>query len=102
MRAFSPVPESGGLLSLRGVGASHCGGLSYCGSQAVEPRLSSSRHVDQLQNQGSKSCPLQQQADSSPLSHQGSPPLFPFEVACYLDFTDWEGPAEAGQETDPS
>ena len=55
------------------------------------PRLSCSRHVDQLQNQRSNPCLLHLQADSSALSHQESPQLFPFEVECYLDFTDWEG-----------
>ena len=56
------------------------GVLSSCGSRAAEHRLRSCdtwaqllRSMWDLPRQGSNPCILHRQADSSPLSHQGSP-----------------------------
>ena len=58
-------------------------GLNICGSQALEHRLSgcgvwalvAPQHVGTFLDQGSNICLLLWQADSLPLSHQGSPKL---------------------------
>ena len=94
--AFSLVVESGTTLS-SGAWASYCGGfscccgpwarghagLSSCSSQALGHRLNSCgacgsgasllHSMWDLPHQGSISCLLHWQADSLPLSHQGSP-----------------------------
>ena len=71
-----------------GARASHCRGLSCCGARApgarasvvVAHRLSSCGHRPSCSaacgifpDQGSNPCPLHWQADSQPLSHEGSP-----------------------------
>ena len=55
-------------------------GLSSCGSQAPERRLSSVEHGPRCSaacgifpDQGTNPCPLHWQVDSQPLRHQGSP-----------------------------
>ena len=63
------------------VRASHCGGFSCCGAQALDARasvvvahgLSCSTACGILPDQGSNPCLLHWQADSQPLRHQGSP-----------------------------
>ena len=70
-----------GFLQLWGVGASHCGGFSCCGVQALGMRapvvvthgLRCSAACGIFPDQGSNTCPLHWQADSQPLRHQGSP-----------------------------
>ena len=70
-----------------GTGASHCRGLSRCGAQAPGaqaqwPRLtgpSRSAACGIFPDRGTNPCPLQQQADSQPLRHQGSPILVIFK-----------------------
>ena len=89
--ASSPVavlellPEEASLVAeqrLSGAWASGvaAGVLSSCGSRAAEHRLRSCdtwaqllRSMWDLPRQGSNPCILHRQADSSPLSHQGSP-----------------------------
>ena len=88
------------VLSSCGEQASHCGGFSYCGAQALgtrtslvtaqglsscgswalENRLSSVAHglscsaaCGIFLDQGLNLCPLHWQVDSPPLSHQGKP-----------------------------
>ena len=61
--------------------ASHCGGFSCCrawtpgalASAAVAHRLSCPVACGIFPDQGSNPCPLNWQADSYPLGHQGSP-----------------------------
>ena len=83
-----------GLFPICGTQASHCGGVSRWGAQALEcvgsvaaallectgsisivvaHRLSCSAAWGIFPGQGSNSCLLHWQADSSPLGHQGSP-----------------------------
>ena len=78
VRGLSLVAASGGH------SPSRCAGLSLsrplllrsAGSVIVAhgPSRSAARGI--LQNQGSNPCPLHWQADSQPLRHQGSPPIF--------------------------
>ena len=94
---FSLAAASGGCSSC-GAQASHCSGFSFCGAQVLgtwasvvaahvlsscgfllEHRLSScgswlscSAAYEIFPDQGSNPCPLNWQADSYPLSHQGS------------------------------
>ena len=87
MWAFSSCRQQG-LLSSYTTRASHCGGFSSCGAWAVghvgsvlvAHRLSCSTACGSFLDQGSNPYPLHWQADSSPLSHQGSPsdPFFIF------------------------
>ena len=63
-----------GLLSSCGAQASHCDGFSCCratGSRVLGLRCSTARGV--FPDQGLNLCLLHWQADSLPLSHQGSP-----------------------------
>ena len=69
-----------GLLSRCGAQASHCGGFSRCRAQALERRpvlvvheLSCSLACGIFLDQGLNLCLLHWQADSLPLSYQGSP-----------------------------
>ena len=84
-----------GLLSTCGVRASHRSGFACCRTQVLgtQPSVfaahrlkstgsvvlvdgpSSSKACWVFPDQGSSPCPLLRQADSLPLSHQGSPPL---------------------------
>ena len=76
---FSLAAEAGAALIA--VCASHCGGVSCCGARAlgrtasvfVAHRLSSSVACGIFLDQGLNLYLLHWQADSSPLSHQGSP-----------------------------
>ena len=69
-----------GFLQLQPAGASHCGGCSDCRAQAagtwasvvVVHRFTCSVACGIFLDQGLNSCPLQWQADSQPLYHQGS------------------------------
>ena len=70
------------LLSSCGTQASHCGGFSCAehapwglGSGVMAHRLSCPVACGISPGQGPNPCPLHGQADSSPLSHQGSPDL---------------------------
>ena len=80
-QAFSSCGERG-LLSSCGAQASHRGGLSCCRAHAPGPRASAAvRHwlcclaaCRIILDQGSNLHPLDWQADSYPLYHQGSPP----------------------------
>ena len=94
MWAFSSCRQQG-LLSSYTTRASHCGGFSSCGAWAVghvgsvlvAHRLSCSTACGSFLDQGSNPYPLHWQADSSPLSHQGSPsdPFFIFFFSsCFL------------------
>ena len=68
----------------RGARASHCSGFSCCGTRAlgmqasvvVAHRPSSSAACGIFPDQGSNPRSLHWQADSQPLRHQGSPPLY--------------------------
>ena len=80
---LSPVVASGGHPSSRCTGLSlsrplllQSTGCRHAGSVIVAHRPSCSTACGILPDQGSNPCPLHQQADSQPLSHQGSPPAF--------------------------
>ena len=82
VRGLSPVAASGGHSSSRCAGLSLSGPLllrntgSRCaGSVVVAHGPSCSAACGIFPDQGSNPCPLPQQADSQPLSHQGSPPM---------------------------
>ena len=77
-----------------GVQASHCGGFSCCGAQAlgmqasvvVARGLSCSAACGIFPDQGLNLCPLHWQADSQPLRHHGSPPFnFYAIIECLKD-----------------
>ena len=78
---LSLVPVSTGCSLVVMLWASHCDGFSCCGAQtlgcvgsaAVAHRLSCPGACRIFLDQGSNPCLLHQQADSLPLSHQGSP-----------------------------
>ena len=81
-RLFSGFGERGPLPSC-GTWASHFSGLSCCGAPALEHGLSSCgmwpscpAACEILLDQGPNPCTPNWQADSSPLSHQGSPWIF--------------------------
>ena len=80
---FSLVVANGDY-SLVGGEASHCGGFSCCGAQAlghagsVVVGLSHSIAYGIFPDRGSNSCLLHWQVDSLPLSHQQSPILLIF------------------------
>ena len=83
-----------GLLSSYSVRASHCSGFSCCGAQALGPvgsvvvahGLSCSLTSGIFLDQGLNPFLLHWQADSSPLSHQGSPPVY-FCCSFFFFFT---------------
>ena len=74
-----------------GIQASHCGDFSCCRARAlspwasvvVAPGLSCSTECGIFPDQGLNPCPLHWQADSLPLSHQGSP-FFGFDIKVML------------------
>jgi len=80
--AFSSCGKQG-LLSTCGAWASHCSGFSYYNVQALElvgsvvvvHRLSCPADCGIIPDQGLNLHPLYWQANSSPLSQQGNPPL---------------------------
>ena len=80
MRGLSPVAASGGHSSSRCAGLSlsrpllsRSTGSRRAGSVVVAHMPSCSAACGILPNQGSNPCPLNWQADSQPLCHQGSP-----------------------------
>ena len=89
-QAFSCCREWG--LPFVGSWASPCGGISYCGAQALgrgfsncsswalEHRLSSCAACGIFPDQGFSLCPLHWQVGSDPWCHQGSP---------RIAFTNW-------------
>ena len=93
MRGLSLVATSGGHSS------SPCAGLSLsrplllrstssrrAGSVVVAHGPSCSAACGILPDQGLNPCPLQWQADSQPLRHQGSPDMFGFLRNCSINF----------------
>ena len=84
-----------GLLSSYSVRASHCNGLSCCRAQALGPvgsvvvahGLSCSLASGIFLDQGLNPFLLRWQADSSPLSHRGSPPVYFCCSFCLLSGT---------------
>ena len=80
VRGLSLVAASGGHSSLRCAGLSlsrplllRSTGSRHAGSVVVAHGLSCSAACGIFPDQGSNPCPLQWQADSQPLRHQGSP-----------------------------
>ena len=80
MRGPSPVAASGGHSSSRCAGLSlsrplllRSTGSRRAGSATVAHGPSRTAACGILPDQGSNPCPLHRQADSQPLSHQGSP-----------------------------
>ena len=75
-----------GLLFCCGAQASHCRGFSCCGARALGTRasvvvahgLSCSVACGIFLDQGLNPFPMHWQADSQPLRHQASPPIFSF------------------------
>ena len=109
-RAFSSCGQRGATPHC-GVRASHCGGFSCCGAQAlgtwasvvvacrlqstgsvvVAHRLSCSTACGIFLEQGSNPCHLHWQADSQPLRHQGSPVYYYYFFLCNERVTLAEG-----------
>ena len=71
--AFLSLQWVEGLPSSCRVQASHCSCSSYCGARAVSLQASVVAACGIFPHQGSNLCLLHWQADSLPLSHQGSP-----------------------------
>ena len=92
-RGPSPAVASGGHSSSRCAGLSpsrplplRSTGSRHAGSVVVAHRPSRSAACGILPDQGSNPCPLQRQADSQPLHHQGSPAyvtLFQTKLSSY-------------------
>ena len=87
VRGLSLVAESGGHSSSRCMGLSlsrplllRSTGSRRAGSVIVAHELSCSAACGIFPDQGSNPCPLQWQADSQPLRHQGSPRVCLFEL----------------------
>ena len=99
MRGLSPVAASGGHASSPCVGLSlsrpllsRSTGCRRAGSVVVVHGPSCSTACGIFPDQGSNPCPLHWQADSQPLSHQGSPVVFFISSFCFasnhaLNFT---------------
>ena len=88
MRVLSLVAASGGHSSSRCTGLSLLRpfllwgtGFRCPGSVVVAHRPSCSAACGIFPDQGSNPCPLHWQADSQPLRHQGSPPIYFFFLA---------------------
>ena len=87
-RGLSLVVSRVGATLRCGVWASHCGGFSCCGAQALGARasvvvaqgLSCSAACGIFPDQGLNPCPLHWQADSYPMRHQGSPRRTVFSI----------------------
>ena len=90
VRGPSPVAASGGHSSSRCAGLSlsrplllRSTGSRRAGSAVVAHGPSCSAAYGSFPDQGSNPCPLQWQADSQPLRHQGSPSVW-FFCFCFL------------------